>query len=102
MSKNPANSRILLIESNPVHAKNILDALETAGNGRYDVEWVTHLHKGLERLGRGGLEAVLTELSLPDSQGIETLERLLPLAPEVPVLVLGAGPDPEIAAQIMK
>lgn len=99
MATTEPRNRILLIESNPVHAKAILEALEVSGQGRYDVEWVTHLTGGLERLSRGGLEAILTELFLPDSQGIETLDRLLPVAPDIPVLVLGAAHDAEIAAQ---
>ena len=91
--------RILLIESNPAHAEAILETLKASGQGRYDVEWVTHLTGGLERLSRGGLAAILTELSLPDSHGIETLDRLLPIAPDVPVLVLAAVHDAEMAAQ---
>jgi diguanylate cyclase (GGDEF)-like protein/PAS domain S-box-containing protein len=96
------NNRVLLIESDPVHAKAIRDALEASGHGQFDVEWVSRLSEGLERLSKGGLEAILTELSLPDSDGIETLDRLLPVALHIPVLALGASHDPEIATQTVQ
>jgi len=38
-----------------------------------------------------GIDAVLLELSLPDSRGIETFDKLFSVAPDVPILVLGNG-----------
>src|SRR5882672_5866708 len=38
-----------------------------------------------------GIDAVLLELSLPDSRGIETFDKLFSVAPDVPILVLGSG-----------
>jgi diguanylate cyclase (GGDEF)-like protein/PAS domain S-box-containing protein len=82
---------ILLIESDPTAADKIRAALATAGGGSFEVEWVRQLSEGLERLSKGGINAVLLELSLPDSHGIETFDKLFSAAPDVPILVLGNG-----------
>ena len=45
--------KILLIESDPVAAKEIRAALAAAASGSFDVEWVRQLSEGLERLSKG-------------------------------------------------
>ena len=55
------------------------------------MERVRQLSEGLARLSKGGIDAVLLELSLPDSQGIETFDKLFASAPDVPILILGNG-----------
>lgn len=52
------------------------------------VEGHALLREGLS--GPPGVSLVLLNLSLPDSQGIDTLRRLQALAPEVPVIVISA------------
>jgi diguanylate cyclase (GGDEF)-like protein/PAS domain S-box-containing protein len=81
--------KILLIENDPAAADKIRAALATAGSGSFDVEWVRQLSEGLDRLSKGGVAAVLLELSLPDSHGIETFDKLFSAAPDVPILILG-------------
>ena len=54
------------------------------GSSSFDVEWVRQLSEGLARLSQGGIDAVLLELSLPDSHGIETFDKLFSAAPDVP------------------
>jgi DNA-binding response OmpR family regulator len=43
------------------------------------------------------VDAVLLDLSLPDSQGFETFSRLRAQAPDVPVIVLTSLEDEELA-----
>ena len=81
--------KILLIESDPATVDKIRAALGTVGSGSFEVEWVRQLSEGLERLSKGGVAAVLLELSLPDSHGIETFDKLFSAAPDVPILILG-------------
>src|SRR4030088_2084003 len=83
--------KILLIEKNPFLANAIRAALDGAGSGSFDLEWVCQLSEGLARLGKKGIAAVLLELSLPDSQGIETFDRVFAAAPEAPILIFGNG-----------
>jgi diguanylate cyclase (GGDEF)-like protein/PAS domain S-box-containing protein len=83
--------KILLIEGNPAAADKIRAALGAADSGSFDVEWVRKLSEGLARLSKKGIDAVLLELSLPDSHGIETFDKLFLAAPDVPILILGNG-----------
>jgi diguanylate cyclase (GGDEF)-like protein/PAS domain S-box-containing protein len=83
--------KILLIQSDPSTADKIRAALPAAGSGSFDVEWVRQLSQGLARLSKGGIDAVLLQLSLPDSHGIETFDKLFAIAPDVPILILDNG-----------
>jgi DNA-binding response OmpR family regulator len=76
MTETEINGCVLLIEANPADAEMILQALAAATDERFNVEWVTQLSSGLDRLRKGGVKAVLLDLVLPDSQGIETFEKL--------------------------
>jgi diguanylate cyclase (GGDEF)-like protein/PAS domain S-box-containing protein len=93
---------ILLIQDDPVDAKAVREAL----NGSFQVDWVRRCSEGLERLAREGKQkvpkadaigAVLVDLFLPDSQGIETFDRIFSVAPQIPILVLSAVQDEDIA-----
>ena len=82
-------------------ARSVREALlgsERVPSNRLDK---TLLH-GLERLtGKGKqkytIDAVLVDLFLPDSQGIETFDRLFNAAPDIPMLVLSTPQDEDIA-----
>ena len=91
--------KILLIESDPVAANEIRAALAAAGGGSFDVEWVRQLSEGLERLSKKGIAAVLLALSLPDSQGLETFDKLFTAAPDIPILILGGNVNEALAKQ---
>jgi len=92
---------ILLIEDDPSHAKTVTDALTGSRDDPFHVEWVTSCADGLERLAQGRqdaprtdeIAAVLVDLCLPDSQGIETFDRLFSAAPHIPILVLSSLQD---------
>ena len=89
---------ILLIENELVIADSIRAALATPSNASFGVHWVRELSAGLERLSKKGIAAVLLDLALPDSQGIETFEKVFTAAGDVPILILG-GSVPEALAQ---
>jgi hypothetical protein len=50
---------------------------------------VRQLSKGLARLSKKGIDAVLLELSLPDSHGIETFDKLFIAAPVRSIILTG-------------
>ncbi len=84
----PINNTLLLIEDDADDAKRILEALADPRECPFDVEWVTRLSGGLERLGAGGVDLVLLDPFLPDSQGIATFDKLFLAAPQIPILIL--------------
>jgi diguanylate cyclase (GGDEF)-like protein/PAS domain S-box-containing protein len=99
-------SRILLIQKDHADATAIQDALAGSRDPLFRVEWVRQCSEGVERLGeylshlKAGirdLDAILLDLFLPDARGIETFDQLYALAPYVPILVLTAPQDEDIA-----
>jgi diguanylate cyclase (GGDEF)-like protein/PAS domain S-box-containing protein len=91
--------RILLIENDPAAADQIRAALGATSDDMFEVEWVRQLSEGLERLSKKGIAAVLLDLSLPDSQGLETFDNLFTTAPDVPILILGGHLNEGLAKQ---
>jgi diguanylate cyclase (GGDEF)-like protein/PAS domain S-box-containing protein len=100
------SQNILLIQDDPQHAGAVQWALLKSGDRSFTVEWVRTRSQGLEQLARrgkqekdkaDGIAAVLVDLFLPDSEGIETFDRLFRGAPQIPILVLSASQDEEIA-----
>jgi diguanylate cyclase (GGDEF)-like protein/PAS domain S-box-containing protein len=94
---------ILLIQEDPSDAKAVREALIHSSDGSFRVEWVKRCSEGLERLANeatqstDGIAAVLIDLFLPDSQGIETFDRLFRAAPQIPILVLSASLHEDLA-----
>jgi diguanylate cyclase (GGDEF)-like protein/PAS domain S-box-containing protein len=78
-------SRILLVETDSVVAETIIGMLTHSGESA-NVEWAGTCSEGLARLH--GIGAILLDLSLPDSIGIDTFERLFSAAPAIPILLL--------------
>jgi DNA-binding response OmpR family regulator len=90
--------KVLLIEDNRIEARQTQHRLATSTDGTFEVEWVDRLDLGIERLGRGGIDIVLLDLNLPDSQGLETLVNLHARYPDVPIVVLTGEYEEEIGA----
>jgi PAS domain S-box-containing protein len=80
---------VLLVEDNPGDAQLILEVLRGFPADAYDLERVDRLAPALERLGRAGVDVVLLDLDLPDSDGLDTLRRAQREAPHEPILVMG-------------
>ena len=80
------SQRVLLIQSDAAAAKTIVGALSHCRDEPFQVEWVRRCSEGLKRLD--GMEAILLDLYLPDSEGIGTFDRLFRAAPSVPILLL--------------
>ena len=80
--------RVLLIEDNIGDSRLIREMLSEAKDVSFDLKYAERLQVGLGQLGQGGIDVVLLDLGLPDSQGLETLDKTYALAPEVPIVVL--------------
>jgi PAS domain S-box-containing protein len=94
---------ILLIEDNPGDARLIQEELQSVNSKTIiRLEWVDRLQKGLERLACNHIQAVLVDLSLPDSQGLETLQRVIQYAPQIPVIVMTGLADEGIGTRAVQ
>jgi PAS domain S-box-containing protein len=89
--------RILLVEDNPGDALLISDAMEQTASATFALEHVERLGQAVARLEAAAYDAVLLDLSLPDSQGLATVATVQLFARGCPVLVL-TGVDDELLA----
>jgi serine phosphatase RsbU (regulator of sigma subunit) len=89
--------RVLLIEDNRADARLVEELLAEVGGVTFEWDRAERLAAGLTRLALGGVDIVLLDLSLPDSQGLETFLRLHAVAPRVPVVLLSGLDDETLA-----
>jgi DNA-binding NtrC family response regulator len=99
--------KVLLIEDNPGEAIVIESVLLKAAAKIPQLAGVAVsraglLSGGIERIQDGDVDIVFLDLSLPDSEGLDTLERVLEQDPGVPVVVLTGTVDSWVASQAMK
>src|SRR6202012_4821664 len=76
--------------------------LANAHDGPFAIEWVTRLVDGIERLRAGGVDVVMADLSLPDSQGIATFDKLFAVVPQTPIMTLSAMDDEALAIEAVQ
>lgn len=81
--------KVLLIEDNPGDARLIGEMLSDVDGALFDLENADRLSEGLTRIQEGGIDAVLLDLGLPDSAGLDTFEKVYDQAPEVPIVITG-------------
>jgi len=100
----------ILLVSDAADAALVRDALSDSSEEPFQVAWVRSCEAAVARLrvkrrSRAGNEArrrnpyvaVLTELYLPDSRGLETIERMSGAAPQLPILILAAAQHEDVA-----
>ena len=95
-------NRVLIVTAEPDDARTLESVLDKAKDGPFAIEWVALLSDAIERLRAGGIDAILADLSLPDSQGIETFDQLFAVTPQTPILTLGAVEDDALATQAVR
>jgi CheY-like chemotaxis protein len=93
------NMNILLVEDNPADAVLFMELLEEGGHGDIKVTHVERLHKALELIQRLQPAAILLDLTLPDSYGLETFTKIQQTGPDIPILVLTGNDDESLAME---
>jgi len=97
--------KVLLIEDNPGDVRLIATLLADKGGLVFDFELqcADTLAAGVERLRAGGVDVVLLDLGLPESRGLDTVQRLCAHAQRMPTLVVLSGLDDEdVAVQALQ
>lgn len=84
---------VLLLEDNPIDVRLFQEELREAGAADFRVTHAEGLSQALAHLDRQRFDVVLTDLSVPDSFGLATLEAILGHAAETPVVVLTGSED---------
>ncbi len=94
---------VLLIEDSPDYADLVEDWLSEKKDGTsFVLNWTDSLRAGLERLAKGGIDVILLDLGLPDSNGTETFRNLKTGAPGIPVIVLSSADSQSVALEMIR
>ena len=89
--------RVLLIEDNEIDARALTKML--SGPANYDVERASDLSSGIAAIDAQIYDCILLDLSLPDSDGLVSVETVVARSPLCPVVVLTGLDDPEVAVE---
>lgn len=92
---------VLLVEDNPGDALLIREMLAEGGDERFRLTHAPRLQDGLYRSVGAEWSAVLLDLSLPDSAGLETLRRFRERC-AAPVVVLTSTDDGQLALEALR
>jgi Flp pilus assembly CpaE family ATPase len=80
--------KVLLIEDNPGDARLVQEMLADAATNSFRVHTADCLVAALDELAHGKFDVALVDLSLPDSDGLETLLTVQRHAPGLPIVAL--------------
>ncbi|HEX7364714.1 MAG TPA: PAS domain S-box protein [Dehalococcoidia bacterium] len=94
---NDKHTKVLLIEDNPGDVRLIREMLAEVKGVSYNLVSAGRLSAGLEYLTKQRFDVILLDLGLPDSQGLETLDKIFAKTPTIPIVVL-TGLDDEATA----
>jgi signal transduction histidine kinase len=93
---------ILLVEDSQAEARLISEFLRGSTLESFDLKSVSRLADGVNWLQEESVDVVLLDLSLPDSQGLASLDTLLAMDPALPIVVLTNTNDEELAVQAVR
>lgn len=79
--------KILFLEDNPLDSRRI-SGLLAKDSTDVDVDAVETLSDALSRLKQVQYDAILTDLNVPDSEGLDTFLKLQEWAPGMPIVIL--------------
>ncbi|MBS1852329.1 MAG: hybrid sensor histidine kinase/response regulator [Acidobacteria bacterium] len=97
----PAVTHVLMVEDNAAD-RNLVRISLSDMTHPYRLDCADHLADGLEKLKATQPDVILLDLNLPDSQGRETVQKVLAVAPHVPILVLTGINDDALARDAVR
>lgn len=99
MNESDQKPRILLIEDDPDGRRSVAEVLSEAG---YDIIAADCGKKGIELFGGQAFDAVLSDIKLPDVDGIQVLRQIRQSEPDLPVLLMTAYGTVSAAVEALK
>ncbi len=94
--------KILLVEDSPTDYHVIKEMLSEFDNINYRVSWARLLSEGHEQLKEDDFDVVLLDLALPDSRGFDTFGAVRHVVPHIPIILLTATDDDELALDLVR
>lgn len=102
MNEGQMPTKILLIEDNLGDVDLLRAILGETGSDDFDIYHAHRIKDGLDALRIEDFDIVLLDLSLPDSDGMDTLTAMTNAARGIPIVVLTGNDDESAATDIVK
>ena len=90
------NIKILLVEDNPADQLMVEEVLQDATTFKYQLVVCERIQEALECATLQHPDIVLLDLSLPDSSGLETLEKVKAYVPNTPIVIFTGLDDKQV------
>jgi two-component system cell cycle response regulator len=94
--------KILHVEDNPGDIRLVRELLKESGGEEFDLINVVRLDEALAAIGSLKFDVILLDLSLPDSQGLDTVRQISESATSIPIVVMSGHNDADIAIQALQ
>ncbi|WP_414548026.1 response regulator [Anabaena sp. CCY 0017] len=94
--------KVLLIEDNPGDVFLLQELLQEVTTVEVELQPAEQLFEALECIARDSFDVILLDLSLPDSQGLDTFIRTAHHAKATPIIVLTGLDDETLALRAMQ
>ena len=90
--------QVLHVDDDPDFVAVAADSLEAADD-RIAVETATSARRGLDRLGEGEFDAVVSDYDMPEMNGIELLDSIRETNPDLPFILFTGKGSEEVASE---
>jgi PAS domain S-box-containing protein len=94
--------KILLVEDSDTDATLLQESILSSGATDISISVVQSLSEAKEHLKNNHTDAVLLDLTLPDSSGLDTVRRARRISPDLPIVVLTGVDDENTGVEAMR
>jgi len=95
------NVKVLLVEDNAGDVALMKDMLSMSRSATFKMDSAARLSEAMGMVEKGAPDVVLLDLGLPDSAGLNTLEKMSAAHPKLPIIVLTGLTDMELGVKAM-
>ena len=99
MTLQGAEKRILVVDDDRLIMSLLVAGLEEADEA-YTVTTAFSAKEALAKLGQEDFALVMTDYQMPDMNGLELIEQIRRLSPEIPIVLMSAHP-PEVMEEMV-
>lgn len=94
--------KILVGEDNPADHRLFRQMFGEVQHAPYELLHANRLSAALQRLEQETIDVLFLDLGLPDSQGLNTFQRLYRQIPDIPIVVLSGEDNEEWAVEAVR
>jgi PAS domain S-box-containing protein len=98
----PPDLSLLLVEDDPADTSLVIQQLDRADVCPYRLRMAVSVGEAEVTLANDAVDCVLLDLTLPDSDGVASVERIHRVAPTIPIIVLTGRDESELALRAIE